>query len=91
MKKGLPGIYKENNTKKINNNRSVYYSGVDEKKYEDNNLEIENEYIFNVPVVIKTVNEVFNTKIVSKVKDHILTSNNRIIKLKDIKSISLLK
>ena len=45
---------------------------------------------FCTTVIIETINEKLNARIVSKVGDHILTSNNKIIKLKDIKSIKTL-
>lgn len=47
------------------------------------------EYIFNIPVYIKTNSEDFSTMIVGKVNDHIITKDNRVIKIKDIVSISV--
>jgi len=43
-----------------------------------------NQFIFNVPVEITTKEEVLNTKIVSKVSDHLLTSSGKVINLEDI-------
>lgn len=43
-----------------------------------------NQFIFNVPVEISLKDEIVNTKIVSKVGDHLLTSNGKIINLEDI-------
>ena len=93
MKKKLLKIYKGSDYSHVNNNKSVFYS-FKEEKIDFNNIEsknIEYEYIINTPVTIETYsNEIIHSKIVSKLKDHILTSNNRIIKLKDIKSIKTL-
>ena len=43
-----------------------------------------NQFIFNVPVEISLKKEIVNTKIVSKVGDHLLTSSGKIINLEDI-------
>ena len=91
MNRKLPKIYKESNSKKINNNKTVFYS--DNSFNNTDNKEtfnLEEEYVFNTPVIIETVDEILKTKIVGKVKDHILTSNNKVIKLNEIKKISLL-
>ena len=52
-----------------------------------NDLFNNGEYIFNIPVAIKTNDEDILTMIVGKVNDHIITKDNRIIKLEDIVSI----
>ena len=43
-----------------------------------------NQFIFNVPVEISLKEEIVNTKIVSKVGDHLLTSSGKIINLEDV-------
>ena len=66
--------------------------------YENNNIRNENitkniienkkDIIFNDIVIIKTIdNNIYETKIVSKLNDHIITSNKKVILLKDIESI----
>lgn len=54
-----------------------------------NNLFKHNQFVFNVPVEIITREVTYNTKIVSKVSDHLLTNNGNIIKLDDILSIKI--
>lgn len=92
MNKELPSIYKNTNCSYINNNKKVFYSSDLNKEpmIERNSKNIDEEYILNTPVIIQTYSEKINTKIVSKVGDHILTSTNKIIKLSEIKSISTL-
>lgn len=93
MSKKLPKIYKGNDFSHVNNNKKVFYSSKEEIKQNFNKdvLILDKQYILNTPVVIETINEnIYNTKIISKVTDHILLSNNRIIKLEDIKSIKTL-
>lgn len=93
MEKKLPNIYKASDCSRIRNNKTVFnfdYNSFDtrsdeEKKQEANNI----DYVFNTPVTIKTAEETIKTKIVGKLDDHILTSDNRIIKLKDIESIKI--
>ncbi len=81
MKK-LPDIYK--NTKVMNTNRNVFYSF---EKDSDDRTFSKDDIIFNDVVIIKTVDNTYETRIVSKLDDHILTSSKDIIYLKDIKSI----
>ena len=88
MKKRLPGIYKGEGYKNVRNNKIVFYSSVKNQSSESNdNIIYENEYFLNIPVIVETFEKKISCKIVGKVGDHILTSNNEIIKLKDIKSI----
>lgn len=91
MNKKLPGIYKGNDYSHVNNNKTIYYSNLETKPNvvrEEFNID---EIMFNVPTIIETKDEVLKTKIVSKIKDHILTSNNKTIKINDIRSIKNLK
>lgn len=83
MKK-LPGIYK--NPRVVSTNKDVFYSF---EKDENNDRTFNKEdVIFNDVVIIKTIdNNTYVTKIVAKLKDHILTSNKDIIYFKDIRSI----
>lgn len=78
----LPEIYK--NRRVVSPNKDVYYSF--EKDNDDRSFSKE-DIIFNDLVIIKTVDNTYETKILSKLQDHILTSNKDIIYLKDIKSI----
>lgn len=94
MSKKLPGIYKDDSFKHINNktvfytsNKSISTNSNNIRNNDFNSINYIDEYIFNIPVIIETYDEMINTKILSKVGDHILTINNKIIKLKDIKSI----
>jgi len=81
MKK-LPEMYK--NTSVLSPNKNVFYSF--EKDDSDRTFSKE-DIIFNDVVIIKTIDNTYETKIVSKLNDHILTSSKEIIYLKDIKSI----
>ena len=92
MNKKLPSVYKVNDCTHIKNNKSVFcssYSNVDFTEGDRNSTDIQEiDFVFNKPVTIKTNNEIIHAKIVSKIDDHILTSNNRVIKIKDIQSIN---
>ena len=81
MKK-LPDIYK--NSKVVNTNKNVFYSF---EKENDERSFSKDDIIFNDVVIIKTIDNIYETRIVSKLNDHILTSSKDIIYLKDIKSI----
>lgn len=95
MDKKLPSIYKNTNYDHVNNNKRIFYSALSKENNINTYKEgitknIDNEYILNTPVIIETYTEKINAKIVGKVGDHILTSNNKVIKLKDIKFIKTL-
>lgn len=89
MKKELPKLYKGNvsNT----SNRNVAY-GLKEKEenVEDkiNKLFRQNE-IYRQDVIFKTNKKDYNTKIIGRTKDHIITLENEVIKIKDIIKIEV--
>lgn len=89
MKKELPKLYKGNvsNT----SNRNVAY-GLKEKEenVEDkiNKLFRQNE-IYRQDVIFKTNKKDYNTKIIGRTKDHIITLENEVIKIKDIMKIEV--
>ena len=102
MKKKLPNISKFPNNKNISNNKDIYYSYMNDPKTEYNqensnnntkDITIDNlfetgNYIFNIPVVIKTKTSNIKSTIIGKVGDHVITSNGNTIKTKDIENIS---
>ena len=97
MDKKLPSISKFSTNKVFSNNKDVYYSSfnkeINSKDENIKNTTLDNilkkgEYIFNMPVVIKTNADTFKTTIIGKLNDHIITSDRKTIKLKDIVSIN---
>lgn len=105
MDKKLPSISKFSSDKEICNNKQAYYSFIDEDKNsrsaindvvtEEKKLNTlddlfnNGQFIFNIPVNIKTTHKSISAMIVGKVNDYIITSNNEIIKIKDIISIKV--
>ncbi len=73
------------------------YNRVENNTYDDNtsfrgavnNMLKNKEYVFNVPVEVKTRNEVFNTRLVGKVGERLLTSDGRTINLDDVVEIKV--
>lgn len=99
MKK-LPEIYKNNFTKKIKNNREVCYLRNEDVISTASNISIEKEinnifsgigYSYNIPVEIVTNKKVYNTSLVAKTRENVVTLDNEIIAIGDIKSIKRLK
>ena len=99
MKK-IPNIFKPEINHKINNNRNVYYSFIEEevnntsneRKTEDvvekiNRLIKENSYIFNKQVLIKTKEREYLTKIAGKMQNKIITVDGHSINIDDIIAI----
>ena len=93
--KDLPHIFKKNISNKHINNKDVSYIRKDITKKESS-LDIldkldklfnSSRYIFNIGVIIKTKDKVYDTKIMSRNKSSVLTINDEIIPIKDIHSL----
>lgn len=76
------GDFESHEEKESLSSSNNYYDTVDR-------LLNSNKFIFNVPVEIETKEGSLSTKIVSKIEDHILTSDSKIIKLEDILNIKI--
>ena len=95
MKKGK--LYVKKNDKTINNNQD--YCNIEESSNKIVNINNEsvidkieklfniNGYIFNKDVEIITINKKYNTRIAGKVNNHLITMDNDIINILDIKDI----
>lgn len=94
MKK-LPELYKNLNSKPIDNNKKVYYAKEsDDRTFQTTTITEELDSIFqslgysyNIPVEIKTKTDVYHTSLVTKTKENVLTIDNQIIPIKDIVQI----
>ena len=97
MKK-LPKIYQNNIDKKINNNKEIYY--LRNKNNSSSEVMSSNDideflnhifngigYAFNIPVIIKTNNKVYDTSLIARTGGYVLTLDDDKIKLDDIISI----
>ena len=73
----------------VNNEESIFNYHDDELSVDEklNKLFNTNGYIFNIDVKIITDNKTYHTKIAGKVGDNIITLDNDIIKISDIKDI----
>ncbi len=102
MKK-LPKVYQNEISKKITNNKTVCY--LKEEKEGLRNSESSNTtvldqlntifngigYSYNIPVIIKTSSKVYETSLVAKTKNNIVTLDNEIIPISDILEIIIKK
>lgn len=78
-----PEIYKPPIAKILNNNEKVFYSSYDNLIRSDdvsespedtlNRLSNNGRYIFNTKVIIKTMDKVYDTKIVGKINNKLIT------------------
>lgn len=96
MKK-LPKIYKNEIDKKINNNKNICYVEKEDSVLQKNTKEQITEtieeifsgigYSYNIPVTIKTSNKTYETSLIAKTKNSIITLDNETIPLETIISI----
>lgn len=97
MEKKLPRVFANKIDKKINNNKS-YYVAKDEKekpKKKDNiNVDVKinkifnsTRYVYKANVVIELNNKTVTKKVIGKNDDSLITIDNELIPISDIKDI----
>jgi len=94
----LPNIYKNDLTRKSDNNEELYYSfdnieNKEEIKEEKNILQKINSiftssnYIYKADVEIKLKDKIVNKRVIGKNKTHLITIDNELIPISDILDI----
>ena len=98
MKK-LPKIYHEQINKKIKNNKEIAYvskEDITEEKKEESIDDVLNKvfngigYSFNIPLRIETYNKVYETSLIAKSNNYLITFDNDTIPLSEVKKIVML-
>ena len=98
MKK-LPKIYHEQINKKIKNNKEIAYvsrEDITEEKKEESIDDVLNKvfngigYSFNIPLRIETFNKVYETSLIAKSNNYLITFDNDTIPLSEVKKIVML-
>ncbi len=96
MNKKIPNIFKKNVTKDHINNKTVssVKKEISNKKTDNisvseklNKLFKSNRYIFNIGVIIKTKKKDYDTKIIGKIKNSIITMEDDVIPIIEIEDI----
>lgn len=87
MKK-LPSIYKSNINKNISNNKTKCHINLDRtnRTIQDEINDIFNGfgYSYNIPLEIITKQKTYNTSLIAKVNNYVVTTNNDVILIDDI-------
>lgn len=97
MKK-VPKVFRNEINKTINNNKRMCY-------VEDENSEVHNKEVldtlshvyaglgrkYNTKVLIETKTNVYDTTLIAKNKEELITQENAVIKVKDIRKITIKK
>ena len=91
MKKELPKIYKGNVTS--NNNLRVAHAKeeINTSPRETINKLFKENQIYKQNVEIETDSNILNTKVIGRTNEHIITIDNNVIKIDNIKKINILK
>lgn len=104
--KNLPKVYKNEINKKINNNKKVCRlkkelpldTSKDISELQKNDIEITLSQIFNgigysynIPVTIKTSTKTYETSLITKTKNNVITLDNDIISIQDIINLEINK
>lgn len=99
MKK-LPEIYKNNINKKINNNKKMCILKNVNEEIKEKTVNIEEilskifngiGYSYNIPILIETKNKKYETSLITKTKNNVVTIDNDIIPINEIVNIKILK
>ena len=94
--KELPHIFKKNIDSKHINNKRVSYASNKINNDIDNNIYIfdkldklfkSSRYVFNIRVIIKTKSKVYDTKIISRNNNNLLTVDDDVIPIKEISEL----
>ena len=89
-------IYANKITKRIDNNQNYCDVSNNSKKNISNDLTVEekinklfntNGYVFNIDVKIITDNKTYDTKVAGKIGNNLITLDNDVISIKEIKDI----
>ena len=103
--KNLPKVFQNKINKQINNNNTIYYSN-DTKEVQEDKKELKSKktvsqkineifsspnYIYktNVEIIMSDKNVI--KKIIGRNKEYIITMDNELIKISDIKDIKVIK
>ena len=101
MEKKLPKVFVNKIEKKLNNNEKIYISNRNTKQEQKiikpsktinkkiNEIMNSKKYTYKVPVKIKLDNGEVNTNIIGKNNNNIITIDNELIKIDDIRDIEL--
>ena len=96
MNKKIPSIFKKDITKDHINNKTVssVRKEINNKKTDNinvseklNKLFKSNRYVFNIGVIIKTKKKDYDTKIIGKIKNSIITIDDDVIPIIEIEDI----
>lgn len=99
MKK-LPEIYKNNINKNINNNKKMCILKNVNEEIKEKTVNIEEilskifngiGYSYNIPILIETKNKKYETSLITKTKNNVVTIDNDIIPINEIVNIKILK
>lgn len=95
--KKLPKIYQNTINKQINNNKKVYYINGNSKQEIKNDNMNQNQidlvidgifnddgFAFNIPVIIKTNTKTYETSLITRTNEYLLTFDKHKIKVSDI-------
>lgn len=102
MEKKLPKVFKKDIAKEHIKNTKVYSTNANKKSEKEKKLNIDNKltveekikklfkstkYVFNIGVIIKTKKKEYDTKIIGKVKNSLITFENEEIPIVEIEDI----
>lgn len=99
MEKKLPKIFKKEVSKEHMNNEKIYQTSNNKEEirsYKSNNLTVEEKikklfkssrYVFNIGVIIKTKKKDYDTKVIGKIKNSLITEDDVEIPIVEIEDI----
>ena len=90
----LPNVFQNNNINYEDNSQDLFYSkNIKERKIPTNKIDINTQiknifsstsYVYKINVIITTNKDTFETTIIGKSNNYLITMNNELINIKDI-------
>lgn len=93
MKRDLPKVFKNSINKPINNNKKVFYGNEDrsEDLSTDINTLFKQNQIYRTDVELTLTDKTITKKIIGRTNKNLITIDNEIIPISEIKSVKIIK
>lgn len=93
MKRDLPKVFKNNINKPINNNKKVFYGNEDrsENLATDINTLFKQNQIYRTEVELTLSDKTITKKIIGRTNKNLITIDNEIIPISEIRSVKIIK
>lgn len=93
MKRDLPKVFKNSINKPINNNKKVFYGNEDRSEDLSTNINtlFKQNQIYRTDIELTLTDKTITKKIIGRTNKNLITIDNEIIPISEIKSVKIIK